>query len=72
MNIKAYNTKTKKTEEISSIDFQAKTIHLVQHKSNSKFIYREKLDNVILLQEISIKDIQKTDKTTIYVAHKDI
>lgn len=72
MNLRAWNERTKKTEEISSIDFECKTIHLVKHASDPKFIYKEKLENVTLLQEINIKDVQKTDKTTIYVAHKDI
>ena len=68
MNLRAWNERTKKTEEISSIDFECKTIHLVKHASNPKFIYKEKLENVILLQEIDKNNIQKEDKTTLYIA----
>ena len=70
--IQAYNERTKKTEKIASIDFILKTIHLVKHGSNPKFIYKEKLENVILLQEISADNVKKTDKTTVYVAHKEL
>jgi hypothetical protein len=44
------------------------SIHLIQLNSNPKFIYKEKLDNCILLQEINKSDIKKEDKNKIYVA----
>ncbi len=72
MKLQAYNSRTGKTEDVASIDFILKSIELKKAGSKPPFIYREKLDNVILLQEISVKDVKKTDKTTIYVAHKDI
>ena len=66
--IKAYNKRTKKTEDIASIDFVCKTIHLKQHKSNPPFIYKEKLENVIILQEMKRSNLQREDKTTLYIA----
>jgi len=66
--MRAHNKRTNQMEEVASIDFMYNTIHLVQANSNPKFIYREKLDNVILLQEINKSDVKKEDKTKLYIA----
>jgi len=68
MKLKAFNKKQNHTTEIKAIDFESGIVKLVKPDSNPIFIYKEKLENIDILEYSGVKlgdvEIYEKDKVS--------